>query len=269
MTRILVLSDIHSNYQALEAVLQDAEHHGPFDLKLSAGDQIGYGSQPNEVLNRLVKEDFICVAGNHERVILNKEYVTYDSEYFQENIRPASEHNDTILTAKNRDFLKSLSFEPLMLDFGLSMVHGSFHGVREKYEDTYVRSRSKALDAILSLQSTVGILGHTHLPMFASGYTGSFATGVVDFEFHLPHWQQVTTGFGNPSKPNRRRILFNPGSVGQPRDGCSLAAYGIITKEQDYTFDYHHVGYDIAETQRLMQEQGFPRHLVERLDVGC
>lgn len=297
MPRLLVVSDVHSNQVALEAVLADAEKEGPYDQKLCAGDIVGYGPNPNEVVARIRNDFGHTVLGNHDRAVRNP----MEMGNFNPHAKAAALHNHNILTPDNRAFLESLSNEPYLDPSNqYALVHGNFAGTAQgplgfyRFEDLYTLDRESVAMALKHLRfgsplliddAPLGIVGHTHSPLFAQAwvdYTArgfdwvSFA-GLHGFEYELCPQQEkfVLDLTAKPaSVPDGcvPKILFNPGSVGQPRDHDPRAAYGVIEMEgSKLTFHFKRVSYDVAETQRRMRDaqgQHFSDWLIRRLESG-
>ena len=313
--RILIVSDVHSNQDALEAVLRDAEHYGPYELKLCAGDVVGYGPNPNEVIARLKQEGFITVMGNHDRVVKNKTFYEFGSLP-----REAAEYNARIITPESQAFLDGLSTRPYVDTLHrFAMVHGSFAGKeqpqsawqgREKwttvlvslddaYEEIYVNLEFDAQEAMLSLRFSdsmmpiryknirLGIIGHTHMPMYGDGYV-AYPTTVAKFTFTeydkarsekegvldlATKIVQVELGDAPPTAKAEKKwfpkVLFNPGSVGQPRHGSVAACYGVVEfRGEGIILEYHNTQYDVAETQRRMEQAHLHPSLIHRLSCG-
>jgi predicted phosphodiesterase len=293
--RYLVLSDVHSNLEALCAVLADAKQHGPFHGKLCAGDLLGYGPDPNEVIELLQEEGFVCVAGNHDRAVRSGGH-----DRMQASALEAARINHHLLNVASRRFLARLRSAPhVHPGGGFAMVHGSFDGTDDpqdhSYEDHYILTRQDAMMAmkrLLDFQTIggpvyLGIFGHTHFPCIASGWIDvhehdrdlhgvhDVAAGLYTVEGsqvgclpRLDPWHEaldLPAGPGNPVP----RFLFNPGSVGQPRNGCSAAFYGVLElRNRKLVLHFYNVEYNIGATQRRMRELDFPEDLIERLPLG-
>ncbi len=284
--KLLILNDVHSNLEALDAVLEDAWEQGPFDAKASAGDIVGYGPNPVECIDRMRKERFLVTQGNHDLAIGLGMY----SPKMNDFSKAAGEDNSKLLTPRHREYLLKLPLVRIGPEGKFSVAHGSFAGKEfgeylERPHSVYVTDEESALAAMQSLHTKLGIIGHTHLPMYASGLLPEEdEVTIAEFSFEESRerglsendrglWQKVTLPFNGVSvegkEKHRRRILFNPGSVGQPRDGCSRAAYGIIEIQQDeITLQFRDVEYDIEKTQRKILDAGLPEYLADRLGTG-
>ena len=300
--RALVLADIHSNSWALEAVLNDADKHGPYDTILCAGDMVGYGPDPNGCIDRLRDRGAVCIAGNHDVAIVDGDVSEFNVPAYL-----ALVSNKADLTVSSRRFLDGLSTEPYVDPEGrFAMVHGSFAGridgdMEGRYERIYVLEENGAFRAMSPLrfplekgfkQVGLGILGHTHVPMYAHGFIqfsesgGATAFGVSAYS-HFREvggtsdslWSRVKLTPKNvlslevPADTRFFKMLFNPGSVGQPRDGCSNACYGVVTwkkegEEDKVILEFRHVPYDISKVRKAVKAKGLPDILWQRLYLG-
>jgi diadenosine tetraphosphatase ApaH/serine/threonine PP2A family protein phosphatase len=242
--RIAVVSDIHANLAALEAVLADA---GEVDAVWNMGDCVGYGPQPSECIARLRECGALWVAGNHERAATG----AISTDEFNPSAAAAALWTRDRLDGAEQAFLDALPETLVEGDF--TLVHGTLRWPIWEYLDDY----DSAL-AHLALQKTrVSLVGHTHVP----------AIVVEDPESRrgcemrrLRDGEVVDLNAGP-------RLVLNPGSVGQPRDGDRRAAYAILDTDVG-AFTLNRVTYDIAATQRLMVEARLPVWLIERLEIG-
>jgi len=240
--RYLVLSDIHGNLAAFEAVLADA---GQFDAIWSLGDVIGYGPQPNECIERLKEFQHLCVAGNHDCAAINR----LDISTFNPEARQACLWTRKQLTPDNWEYIESLP-EKLVED-RFTLVHGSpRHPVWE-----YITHPSVATANLHDFETPYCLFGHTHVPVV---FIYMDAKKKCD-TFNMPLNEPVPLGEG--------RWLINPGGVGQPRDADPRASY-IILDTDDNTIEHHRVDYPIEETQRLMIARRLPERLATRLTFG-
>lgn len=292
MFRGRVLSDIHSNHAALQAVLAESDKEGPYDISLNAGDLIGYGPNPNECVEAIRERGFVSVLGNHDRVA-RRTYSTGSTVHFNLDARDAVYFTREELTDESRTYLEGLGNIPYIDPEGrFELVHGSFAGSENsshggRYEDVYVFEDHDAAYAMRRLRfeddasETVwkhvklGIVGHTHRPTYATMWAG-YPEGGERLEFDSPvPPSDIKVDFGEePEKPYggilwQPKALVNFGSVGQPRDGDPRAAWGIFEIDGDnITLHYRRTPYDIAETQRKMREAHLPQKLIDRLAVG-
>jgi diadenosine tetraphosphatase ApaH/serine/threonine PP2A family protein phosphatase len=240
--RYLLLSDIHSNLAAFEAVLADAR---PFDKIWCLGDVIGYGPQPNECIERLREFAHICVAGNHDWAAINR----LDIAAFNSDAIAACLWTREQLTQDNWKFIQELPDRLVEGDF--TFIHGSpRHPIWE-----YISHFSIAAANFPYFKTPFAFFGHTHVPVVYR----SLGSQTISEEFMLPLNEPVPIG--------QERLLVNPGGVGQPRDGDPRASYMIVDLDKN-TFEYRRVEYPIEETQRLMASAGLPPRLIARLSIG-
>jgi diadenosine tetraphosphatase ApaH/serine/threonine PP2A family protein phosphatase len=239
--RIAVLSDIHSNLAALEAVLSDLP---AVDEAWVLGDTVGYGPQPNEVIVALQALGARSVLGNHDGAAVG----TVDTRPFNPDARRAIEWTVEVIDANSRAYLASLP--EVRTDGDLTAVHGSPRNPIWEY----IFSDEVAADCLAEFETQLCLFGHTHVPIVF------VAAGTDDVEplASLPDL---------PVELRGRRALINPGSVGQPRDGNPAASYAILDTDAGRV-DFRRVRYDIDRTQRLMRDAGLPPRLAERLSYG-
>lgn len=238
--RIAVLSDIHGNLPALEAVLADLS---PYDAVWQLGDVVGYGPQPNEVVARLVKENATGVRGNHDAAAIGE----LDTDTFNEDARAAIEWTMGVISASTRAWLTALS--PRVEDGAFTLVHGSPRDPTWEY----VYSISIARANMSRFTTSHCLVGHTHVPLVYR-QVGSRV------EPWLP-------GDASTMELDDRRTMMNPGSVGQPRDGDRRAC-GMLVDTDEMTVEWRRVEYPIEPVQKLMTEAGLPDRLVARLRFG-
>jgi len=238
--RVAVLSDIHANLPALQAVLAAV---GPVDAIWHLGDAVGYGPQPNEVVERLTREGAVGVRGNHDSAATG----LIDADWFNEDARVAVEWTARVLTPASRAALLALPERRTQGAF--TLVHGS---PRDPIWE-YIASTEVARAGLEALGTRYGLFGHTHDPRVFRAQGGTVETlGPSDHaELQL----------------DERPVLLNPGSVGQPRDGDPRAS-ALVLDLAAQRATWHRVAYDIAEVQARMREVGLPRRLVDRLDRG-
>ena len=238
--RIAVLSDIHANLPALDAVLADA---GPVDGIWHLGDVVGYGPDPNGVVARLRDVGATGVRGNHDAAACGGPEI----DWFNADARRAMEWTRTTIDGPSVEWLSALP-ERRVLE-GCELVHGS---PREPLWE-YIVSTSIARDNLAVLGQPIGLHGHTHIPV-------AFVEddGRVDRVAPLPGAELGLEG---------HRALVNPGSVGQPRDGDPSASYMILDPITG-SITWHRVDYDIGGVQAAMREAGLPGFLISRLSIG-
>ncbi len=240
---VLLLTDIHANLVALEAVLADAE--GQWERLWFLGDLVGYGPQPNECVERLRALEPLALSGNHDWAVLGK----LDDADFNSDARYVARWTRRVLTADNRDYLNTLP--PLRVAPPFTLAHASpRHPVWE-----YILDRPTALANFDYFDTPYCLVGHTHVPAV---FALDEASGEMDFAL-IEH--------GNVLDLSRHRLIVNPGGVGQPRDGDPRAAYALLDTEA-MRMTFHRVAYDVAATQALMRKQKLPRRLIKRLEQG-
>jgi predicted phosphodiesterase len=244
--RALVVSDLHSNADALRAVMNRVRRK-KYDHVICLGDFVGYGAQPNQVLDtmRTMRARKLYIRGNHDRVAAGLE----DGVGFNNVAKHAAFWTRDHLSAPNRNFLKNLIIGPITSD-GVVLCHGSPHD-----EDEYVFNESHAAQVFTLQGGPVILYGHTHLPaVFSADARGKVRGYLVRGE---------TTVKLDPDV----RYLINPGSVGQPRDRNPAASFAIYDSHRR-TVQFMRVPYDIEKTQTAILKAGLPRILADRLEHG-
>lgn len=240
--RVLVLSDIHANLDALNAVLADA---GQFHIVWSLGDIVGYGPEPNQCIARLNEYEHLAVVGNHDWAVLGKIEMTE----FNPDARRSNLWTREQLTPASRSYLEELPETRVEGDF--TLVHGS---PRDPVWE-YLLNVDEAKLSFSYYDSAVCLVGHTHAPViFCAAADGSQCTAS-----RAP--DRV------PIRLDNSRCIINPGAVGQPRDGDPRASYMLLDTEL-MTFEYRRISYEISETQRKMRAVGLPRSNRMRLALG-
>lgn len=249
--RILVLSDIHANLEALDACLAAAP---AFDLVVNLGDIVGYGASPNEVAERSRALGKTFVRGNHDKAATG----VMDLGDFNPMAAAAAMWTRNELTAENMEWLRALPHGPVALKEypELQLVHGSPND-----EDEYVVSLGDALAPLITITVPLTFFGHTHLQ------GGFFANGGSADGFR-PEYKTVGQPESVPLqlKPNTR-YLINPGSVGQPRDGDWRAAFALFDTEEQIVH-YHRTPYNLKAAQDRIFAAKLPPRLATRLAAG-
>ncbi len=240
--RYLVISDIHSNFSALQMVLIDGR---PFDAVLCLGDIIGYGPNPNECVELLQEQSLTCIAGNHDWGAIGRA----DLFVFNNDARQALYWTQHELSSENRAFIADLPTTMQIGDFLL--VHGS---PREPIWEYLVDVRS-AKENFLAYTFNFALVGHTHLPL------------AIEWCADLNQAKVILPIFGAPMPLTGHRLILNPGSVGQPRDGEPSACYAILDADQ-MTWEFRRVPYAVEITQERMRARGLPQRLIDRLQMG-
>jgi diadenosine tetraphosphatase ApaH/serine/threonine PP2A family protein phosphatase len=236
----LIVSDIHANLEALEAVLADAD--GLYDQILCLGDLVGYGANPNAIVAWASEHVRAMVRGNHDKVCVGID----STETYNQAAQAAALWTQAELIPAHRDFLLSLPRGPLP-HAGVDLVHGS-----PADEDEYLLSTQQLPALYPYLAGPLTFFGHTHIQ-------GGFLIAPRGARMIPP---QVTLNI----EPDYF-YLVNPGSVGQPRDGDPRAAYAIYSAEER-TVDFRRVAYDIHRASAKIRAAGLPDFLAARLSVG-
>jgi diadenosine tetraphosphatase ApaH/serine/threonine PP2A family protein phosphatase len=245
--RYLVLSDIHSNIEALEAVLRAAPRER-FDKILLLGDLVGYGADPNAVVDcvRALAPDVI-VRGNHDKVASGVE----PADGFNDAARQAALWTHDALTAENREFLAQLQAGPVVIDESLEICHGS-----PVDEDEYIFEPTDAIGALRVMERPVCFFGHTHVQ--------------IAYWLDGGRFDVIVTGPDDETlvklQPGRL-YLINPGSVGQPRDGDPRAAFATYDSLAEIVA-LRRVPYPVNDAQAKIAAAGLPEGLARRLALG-
>jgi predicted phosphodiesterase len=245
--RILIISDIHANLTALDAALKAAE--GNWELVVCLGDIVGYGPDPNEVLDRVRGLGALIIRGNHDKASCGLE----EPEDFNPVARAAAFWTRETLTPENRQYVRELPKGPLQVD-GITAVHGAVHD-----EDEYVFGPVQALDSLMDSPSEVTFFGHTHVQVGFSLHDNQVR--VLNYRPHADQAMRVLD-----IEPGTRYLL-NAGSVGQPRDGDSRAAFAVANLAER-AVEFWRVAYDIPAVQERMAAAGLPDALIARLALG-
>ncbi len=240
--RILVISDIHANLTAFEAVLADAA--GEWDRIWFLGDLVGYGPDPNECVALLQEHDHLALSGNHDWAVLGK----LDIENFNFDARNAVLWAREVITPASVAYLDALP--PQCQEGEFNLVHASpRHPVWE-----YIIDTSTAADNFEYFTGDYCLVGHTHVPVVFAYQQPGLA------EMFQPVYNRVL-------HLRKTRYIVNPGSVGQPRDADPRAAYALLDVEKK-TWVYKRVSYDVAATQARMRAAGLSERLAARLAYG-
>jgi predicted phosphodiesterase len=250
--RYLILSDIHANWEALQAVRARVRRKR-FDRVAFLGDAVGYGASPNKVLDwlRSLGDDLDAVRGNHDRVCAGLD----SADYFNRYAREAAVWTLDQLHERNLAYLKSLPEGPLALGDEVAICHGSSID-----EDAYVFSAYDAQLAFAGLPHRVILFGHTHVP---SMFILREQNGSQTLKVRLLTGRRMVLDLDDDC-----RYLINPGSVGQPRDRDPRASYALLDTEQRRMYFYR-VSYRAAESRRRILASGLPPVLGDRLLYGA
>ncbi len=241
--RYLVISDIHANLEALEAVLEAAQ--GKYDQILCCGDLIGYGADPNAVVEWVRGNCQTAIRGNHDKAGVT----LADLEWFNPVAQTATVWTHSALTPDNMEYVASLPAGPLLVE-DFSIVHGS-----PLNEDEYLINIPEAEEAFAYQPSQLVFFGHTHVQggfEYQRRKTWRIHPGVRSMSHHLDAGSAY---------------LINPGSVGQPRDENPDAAYVLFDSEEQMVV-YQRTPYDIEKAQDKIRKAGLPGVLADRLAIG-
>lgn len=246
--RFLVLSDIHSNFTALSATLDAAE--GRWEKAICLGDVVGYGPDPNEVVDRVRGLASAIIRGNHDKAAGGMGNL----DDLNPVARAAVEWTRAQLRPENLAYVKALPAGPLSTD-GLTMVHGAYAD-----EDEYVFAPAQALGSLLAAPHNVIFFGHTH-------FQGGFAYRDSRLEIIRLQPPPGRPTFAAQRLESGTRYMLNPGSIGQPRDGDPRAGFAIADLDHGVV-EFWRVPYDIQAVQERMRKAGLPEPLALRLAFG-
>ena len=245
--RILIISDIHANLNAFQAVLDHARDQ--WDIIWFLGDLVGYGPNPNECVQELQNHDHIALSGNHDQAVLGK----LDIKSFNREAKYAITWTQEAISEETRSYLQSLPSK--QVEGAFTLAHASpRYPVWE-----YILDPMTASENFNWFETDFCLVGHTHVP--------------VIFEEQLNGYRRVNVrppNYGDGREAfalGPERLIINPGSVGQPRDSDPRAAYALLDTES-MIWTYQRVAYPIREVQEQMEKCGMPTRLVNRLAYG-
>jgi len=241
--RTLILSDIHSNLEALTAVIDDATERGGFDRVWCLGDIVGYGPDPGLCIKLLRQHKAVAVAGNHDTVAVGKA----SSADFNFAAKAAIEWTANNLSAEDSMYLSGLP--TVIKSEPFTLVHGTLRD----HLNEYLLERDTALATLELLETRYCAVGHTHLPFICreDGGKTTFIEFAEDQAYPL----------------GEERLIINPGGVGQPRDRNPRPSYAIYDSEAG-SIKRHRVEYRIQDTQEKMRDANMPEYLIDRLNHG-
>ncbi len=250
--RYLILSDLHSNDEALSAVLQRVKRKR-FDRVVCLGDFVGYAADPNKVLDRSrnLRKTTFSIRGNHDKVVAGLD----PGELFNPPALIAARWTAARLSRENMEFLRRLPTGPIVVDGRFVVCHGS-----PIDEDAYIFSDFDASMNFVRLSQVARgmdlcFFGHSHIPsVFTLGFDGIRV-------------EAVRTSRAKLKLEKGKRYLVNPGSVGQPRDRNPKASYALYDADERVVF-FDRVAYDVGAARRKIQRAGLPPLLGDRLVVG-
>lgn len=240
-----ILADIHGNLVAFEAVLQDMKSYGEIEQIWCLGDIVGYGPAPHQCIELLRQFNHLAIVGNHEWAAIGR----IDTFDFNPESAAAIHWTMEQLTREDKEYLEALP---------LTLVHDSFtlaHGSPRSPLWEYLLDSASAGASFAYANTQNCFIGHSHLPLI-------FRYDEAEQICHRSRWESGSaTGLG------RDRLIINPGSVGQPRDGDPRAGYAIYDSKARRVV-FIRIAYDITTTQREMERYDLPRHLINRLALG-
>jgi predicted phosphodiesterase len=248
--RALIVSDIHANLEALEAVLSAAP---AYDVVWNLGDLVGYGANPNEVIDASRHEGTVFVRGNHDRACCGLGGI----DEFNPIAQRAARWTEYVLTTEHRDWLRGLAAGPIHPDGPqVSCVHGS-----PGDEDEYIVTVRDAWPTLHDPGTRLTFFGHTHIQC-------GFATNDEEWFRLVPEYRS----HNEPESYDLRlressRYLINPGSVGQPRDGDWRAAF-LVYDDAEKLVTWYRVPYNVRQAQERIVAAGLPDRLAWRLRDG-
>ncbi len=236
-----VISDVHSNLEALYAVIEDIRKR---EIKkiLFLGDAVGYGPNPNECIELLKKKCLILLAGNHDRAVTGNTPLAH----FNENARAAVQWTIEHITEENLELLKKLDILKVMEKDNLYLVHST---PKEPDAWRYIVTLTDAGVNFQYFKQKICLIGHSHAPFIVE----KRPSGELILYKNRATFSEAA------------RYIINAGSVGQPRDRDPRAAYAVLTAGE---VEIIRVDYNFRETQRKMREAGLPKFLIERLEKG-
>ncbi len=245
--RYLIVSDIHANWEALQAVLQAAAGH--YEQTICCGDLVGYGPDPNLVVDWVRGNVARLVRGNHDKAMPSDWRI---SEWFNPVAKAAAEWTANALTPENREYVTQLPKGPLDVE-NFQIAHGS-----PLDEDEYLFGAAEVSQAFAYLDRDVTFFGHTHAQ-------GGFTLGRGCMRILSGPAREESSTVLDLDPDNL--YLINPGAVGQPRDADPRAAYILYDSAQGLV-EYHRREYDIAAVQDKIRRAGLPELLANRLVIG-
>ena len=244
--RYLILSDLHANWEALQAVLEQAQ--STYDRVVCCGDLVGYGADPDAVTEWVRENVSTIVRGNHDKACAGLE----DLEWFNPVARQSVLWTQGVMKPDNLDYLRDLAKGPDLID-GFQIVHGS-----PLDEDEYIVTEREVAQVAPYLEAPVAFFGHTHL----QGGLLCHRNGVRRFRAVAEDCSAAAHELENDAV-----YYINSGSVGQPRDGDPRAAYAVYEPEM-HLVTLCRVAYDVRATQKKIIAAGLPELLALRLEAG-
>ena len=246
--RFLILSDIHSNVEAFEACVQRAKQAG-YDSVLCCGDIVGYGPNPIEAIAGIQRLNAVTIRGNHDRVAAGLDEPTQ----FNPHARRAVYWTRSMLSDGSREYLAGLPLGPLEVAPEAQLCHGAL-----THEDDYIFTEADADENFLLAAKPITFFGHSHFPVVFS--SDGIENSVQAMTYEFDEFVAVKCEGG-------KKLLVNPGAVGQPRDGDPRASFAIWDSDRA-RIEFYRVEYDLKSTQQKMRAADLPSYLIDRLAHG-
>jgi diadenosine tetraphosphatase ApaH/serine/threonine PP2A family protein phosphatase len=239
--KYIILSDIHSNLQAFEAVLKSFPKGGGYEV-ICAGDVVGYGADPVKCVEKVLSLGAKNVLGNHDAGVIGKTDISFFNSYASMAVYWTMEHIDAAV----RGYLEGLPY--VLEEEAFVVAHGTLH---DPEEFIYMMTGADAMHTFEVLKKKICFVGHSHVPgMFKLKEGG------------------ISQVFGKRiALEEGAQYIVNAGSVGQPRDGDPRACYCVYDPEKGYV-EFRRVEYDISSAAKSIIEAGLPELLAERLFAG-
>lgn len=246
--RYLILSDIHSNIEAFEACMERAKDAG-YDSVLCCGDIVGYGPNPVEAIDAIRALGATTIRGNHDRVASGLD----EAAQFNPHARRAVYWTREVLPESHREYLINLPVGPLTVTDQAQLVHGAV-----THEDDYIFTEADAEENFQLAEKPLTFFGHSHFPVVFVRDSAGRPSLANSYEF-----DEFIAVKCEPDK----KMLVNPGSVGQPRDGDSRASFAIWDQDRK-RIEFYRVEYEVGLTQEKMRGVQLPPYLIDRLAHG-
>lgn len=276
--RYAIISDIHSNYHALEACLKIIKDEN-VDVIACLGDIVGYNALPSKCIDSIRKNVKYCVMGNHDDYISGKGFYTLSEiRKWSEDAYEGLTYSKDKVSKKNKAWLGKLEARHIVVEeerFPFLIVHGSPRSSVFGDPYPYILNECDGKIAYGSMRENhtsirIAFFGHTHVPTFIRGVM--FQGEYIDFELGIKNVFESSLNIGTLQKPvfdisqaekEDAHYIFNPGAVGQPRD-CGVTCF-IILDSETMTVEYRTFEYDIVGAQKAIIEAGYSKNLAKRL----
>lgn len=241
--KLAIISDIHANIEALDAVLKSIDSNGAEKI-IFLGDVVGYGCNPNECIKKISKYCDIKLIGNHDYALMGLE----STDTFNQAAKSSMQWTRDRVKNRNIELMSDFEMETSFLDFHL--VHSS-PGLASHW--FYILDTEQAAGSFKAFSQKVCFVGHSHIPAI-------FRKDKENKVIHL-FQNQITL-------EDDYQYIINVGSVGQPRDGDPRACY-LMADTESVSLAYHRIEYDIQKTQSKMKKENMPEFLIDRLSIGA